>query len=93
MASFSASTASNSSVGLLRAHFQAGFAPNAFLTVDSSNVAVFGVDEGGSDRAVDDARGCGTLPAGGHFDVIGNSVIRGNTILVITFQPNIGIVQ
>ncbi len=60
----------NGPVRLLWAHFDAGFAADAFIAVDPSNVTVLGVDIGSAHRAINDARWRDALPAWCHFNII-----------------------
>ena len=60
----------DSPVGLLGAHGEAGFAADALLGVDSSDVAILGIDESGARRAILDADWCDTLAAGSHLDIV-----------------------
>lgn len=50
-------------VRLLGAHSETGFAADAFFAVNSSDVAIFGIHEGGSHRAILNTDGRDTLPA------------------------------
>jgi hypothetical protein len=58
-------------VRLLRTHFDAGFAADAFLAVNPSNVAVCGVHEGCSGWTALNTDWRLTLAAGRHLDVVG----------------------
>ena len=66
----------DSPVGLLRAHFKAGLAADTFFAVDSSNITVFNINEGGSDRTILDADRYLTLPAGRNLDIVGEFAER-----------------
>ena len=57
-------------MGLLRTHFKAGFAADAFLRVDPPYIAVFRINICRSDRTILDAYRGDTLPAGRHPDII-----------------------
>ena len=58
-------------VGLLRAHLDTGPAGDALFAVDSSDVAVFGIDVSCADWAILNADRRHTLSAGSHLDVLG----------------------
>lgn len=58
-------------VGLLGAHSETGLTADAFFLVNSSHIAVLGIHESGSHRAILNTDGGDTLPAWSYLDVIG----------------------